>query len=65
MALPASTGIRAQIGEAMKEMAVTARKAMEKSESCGPLWPNRKIVRVRTADEMQMPKDSVNCWNVE
>jgi hypothetical protein len=49
----------------MKEMAVTARKAMEKSESCGPLCSNKEIVRVRTADEMQMPKDSVNCWNVE
>jgi hypothetical protein len=33
MAAPASLGRRAQTGEAKKEIAVTVKKAMEKSES--------------------------------
>ena len=65
METPASRGRRADTGEAMKEMAVTTRKAAEKSESCGPACPEKAMAPARTAEEMQMPRDRVSCWKVE
>ena len=61
---PALSGSRAQTGEAMKDMAVTPRKATEKSDRWGIRCPVRAMDSASRADETQIPRDSISCWKV-
>lgn len=64
MTAPASRGSSAETGEARSEMAVTTRKATEKSPTVAWACPDETLEACSASAPTQMPKDSISCWNV-
>ncbi len=58
---PADTGRRLHNHIVGSEMIETARKAKEKSGSCGAVWPETTSEAASTAAEIEMPNVTESC----